>query len=138
VSEERLLDLGGQGVAAAADPVQLPGKVGDDPAGGSLGRDGDVLRGDGGHDCGGDLACDPGRPGFYGPLDPGCPCGARGGERGIGSEQVADPGLVQTVTNGSFQRRGDAGQRVTQAAGQPRLIRGQIDVVAVEHPQRGR
>jgi hypothetical protein len=37
VGQERLLDLGGEGVAAAADPVQFGGELGDHAAGGSLG-----------------------------------------------------------------------------------------------------
>ena len=52
VGQERLLDLGGQGIAAGADPVQLAGQLGDDPAGRGLGRDGDVLGGQGGGDHG--------------------------------------------------------------------------------------
>ena len=47
VGQECLLDLGGQGVAAAADAVELGGQLGDHPAGGGLGRDGDVLGGQG-------------------------------------------------------------------------------------------
>jgi len=34
--QERLLDLGAQGVAAGAHAVQFGGQLGDDPAGGGL------------------------------------------------------------------------------------------------------
>jgi hypothetical protein len=36
VGQERLLALGGRGVAAGAHPVQFGGQFGDDPAGGGL------------------------------------------------------------------------------------------------------
>ena len=45
VREERLLDLLGEGVAAGADAVEFGGELGDDPAGGGLGRHGDGLGG---------------------------------------------------------------------------------------------
>ena len=42
---------------------------------------------------------------------------------------------MQPFTHRPFQGRGDAGQRVAQAVGQPGLVGGQVDVKAVEDPQ---
>ena len=59
VGQECLLDLGGQGVAAAVDAVQFGGQLRDHPAGGGFGWDGEVLGGQGRGDGGGDFGRDP-------------------------------------------------------------------------------
>ncbi len=81
------------------------------------------------------LGRDPGRACFDGAFDAGLADGAQRGQRRVCGEQVTHSGLVEALADRTFQRRGDAGQGIAQAVGQPRLIGGQVDVEAIEHPQ---
>jgi hypothetical protein len=85
-----------RGVAAGADPVQFTGQFGDDPAGGSLSRDGDILSGQGSDDRGGDLG---------GSLDAGLAGRGQRSQGGVAGQQAPDARLVQPLADGAFQGR---------------------------------
>ena len=72
---------------------------------------------------------------FDGAFDAGLADGAQRGQRRVCGEQVTHSGLVEALADRAFQRRGDAGEGIAQAVGQPRLIGSQVDVEAIEHPQ---
>ena len=95
VGQEGLLDLGGEGVAAGEDPVELDRQLGDHPADGGLGRHGHGLGVEGGHDRVDDLGGQARRAGLDGPGDPGPSRRPQGGQGRVLGQQVPDAGLVQ-------------------------------------------
>jgi hypothetical protein len=97
VREERLLDLLLQRVPPRVDPVQLGRELGDDPPGRRLGRDGDVLRGQGLRDRLGRFRRQPWRPAGDRLPDLVRSGGAQRRQRRERGDQVPDAGVLEPV-----------------------------------------
>ena len=113
VGQERLLDLGGEGVAAGEDPVELTCELSDHSSEGGLGGDRHRLSLEGSHHCRNDLGDEAGRSPLHdlGRSGPGRRLATSWDQ--VLNKQVSHTGLVQPGPECSLKDWRDAGECVT-------------------------
>jgi len=109
-----LLDLLGEPVAPVGEPVELLGELGDDLAGGLLGRDGDGLGGERGLDLVDQPGAQPWRLALREWSEPAPRRGAQRGRRRIALRQRPADGMVEPGAEHPLQRRTDRQQHVAR------------------------